>query len=64
MSVGLFEYPKQAFFGKFVPKNKIYANAKISNALKKKFSAIEKINWQFKLSPETINLPLGIISMK
>lgn len=57
MSIGLFIYPKQAFFGKFVPKNKIYANAKVSNAIKRKFNVIEKITWQYKLSPETINLP-------
>ena len=39
-----------------MPKNKLYANAKVSAALKKKFLTIEKIVWQYKLSPETVNL--------
>ncbi len=54
----LYKYPKQSFFGRVLPKNKIYANAKLSAALKKKFvDGIDKIIWQYKLSPETINLP-------
>lgn len=53
----LFAYPKKAEFGRNVPKNKIYANTRVSSALKKKFLAIDKIVWQYKLSPETVNLP-------
>ncbi len=54
----LFAYPQKAFFGRVLPKNKIYANARISTALKRKFiDQIEKIVWEYKLSPETINLP-------
>lgn len=53
----MFAYPKKAEFGRNVPKSKIYANTRVSSALKKKFLAIEKIVWQYKLSPETVNLP-------
>ena len=44
-------------FGRNVPKAKIFANTRVSSALKKKFRAIDKIVWQYKLSPETVNLP-------
>ena len=58
MSQVLFNYPKQAAFGRVLPKNKIYQYAKPSAALKSKFVAeIEQIVWQYKLSPETTNLP-------
>jgi hypothetical protein len=53
----MFAYPRKAEFGRNVPKNKIYANSRVSSALKKKFLAIDKIVWQYKLSPETVNLP-------
>ena len=53
----LYTYPKQAHFGKMIAKGKIYEHANISTALKDKFVAqIEKITWQYKLAPETINL--------
>lgn len=58
MISGLFEYPKQAEFGRPLPKNKIYEKAKVSATLRKKFVAqIDKIVWEYKLSPETIKLP-------
>jgi len=54
----LFEYPKQAAFKKPVPKSKIYDYARPSNKVKNYFiSQIDKIIWQYKLAPETINLP-------
>lgn len=54
----LFAYPQKSHFGRVLPKNKIYANAKITAALKRKFiDQIDKIVWEYKLSPETINLP-------
>lgn len=59
MSSALFAYPKQAEFGRNVPKNKLYAHARVSAALRKKFLAIEKIVWQYKLSPETVNLSVA-----
>ncbi len=53
----LFAYPQKAHFERVLPKNKIYANAKISTALKRKFiDQIDKIVWEYKLSTETINL--------
>ena len=53
----LYTYPKQAHFGKMIAKSKIYEHANISTALKDKFVAqIDKITWQYKLAPETINL--------
>lgn len=54
----MFAYPKQAKVDRVLPKNKLYANAKVSAALKRKFvERIDKIVWEYKLSPETINLP-------
>ncbi len=53
----LFHYPKQAAFGRVVPKNKIYQHAKPSSAVKQRFVAqIDKIVWRYKLATETINL--------
>lgn len=53
----LFAYPQKSHFGRVLPKNKIYANAKITAAVKRKFiEQIDKIVWEYKLSPETINL--------
>ncbi len=54
----LIAYPKQSAFGRVVPKNKIYlhsdANARLKNLFVKQ---VEQIVWQYKLAPETINLP-------
>ena len=53
----LFSYPKQSEFGRIIPKNKIYEHARPSAALRDKFvKQIDKIVWQYKLSPETVNL--------
>ncbi len=57
MNTALFAYPKQARFGRVVPKNKIYEHAAPSPALKALFvEQVEQIVWQYKLAPETINL--------
>lgn len=57
MSVVLFNYPKQALFGRVLPKNKIYQHAAPSPAVKELFvQQVEQIVWQYKLAPETINL--------
>ena len=54
----LFAYPKQAQFGRVLPKNKIYEYAAPSPAVKTLFvQQVEQIIWQYKLAPETINLP-------
>lgn len=53
----LFDYPKSAAFGRVLPKNKIYEHANPSAAVKELFvRRVEKIVWQYKLAPETVNL--------
>ena len=57
MTQALFAYPKQALFGRVLPKNKIYQHAAPGTALKELFvQQVEQIVWQYKLAPETINL--------
>lgn len=57
MSAGLFLYPKSAYVGRILPKKKIYENASISASIRQKFvDQIDKITWQYKLAPETVNL--------
>ncbi|MGZ8190268.1 MAG: DUF4391 domain-containing protein [Methylococcaceae bacterium] len=54
----LFEFPEQAKFGRVLPKNKIYQHASPTPAVKALFvQQVEQIVWQYKLAPETINLP-------
>ncbi len=54
----LYAWPKQAAFGRAVPKSKIYEHAAVSAALKERFvQQVEQINWAYKLAPETLNLP-------
>jgi hypothetical protein len=51
-------YPKQAAFGRVLPKNKIYEHSDATPAVREMFvRQVEQIVWQFKLAPETINLP-------
>ena len=51
-------YPAQAAFGRTLPKNKLYAHSHAGTRLKNLFvQQVEQIVWQFKLWPETINLP-------
>ena len=51
-------YPKQAAFGRTLPKNKIYEYSGANTRLKDLFvTQVEQIVWQYKLAPETINLP-------
>ena len=54
----MFEFPTQAFLGRPLPKNKIYEKTRVSKSLRDKFvKQVDKIVWQYKLSPETVNLP-------
>jgi len=56
-------YPKQAVFGRTLPKNKIYEHSGANTRLKDLFvDQVEQIVWQYKLAPETVNLParLGV----
>lgn len=57
MSV-LIAYPKQAAFGRVLPKNKIYEHSGANTRLKDLFvKQVEQIVWQYKLAPETLHLP-------
>lgn len=54
----LFSFPPQAKVGRVVAKNKIYERGSVGSILRDKFIAqVEQITWQYKLAPETINLP-------
>lgn len=54
----LIAYPKQAAFGRVLPKSKIYEHAAVNTRLKELFvKQVEQIVWAFKLAPETIHLP-------
>ena len=58
MNQALFRYPKQTAFERILPKSKIYEHAKPSSAVREQFVAqVDKIIWQYKLAPETVNLP-------
>lgn len=53
----LISYPKQAAFGRVLPKNKIYEHSGATPAVRDMFvRQVEQIVWQYKLAPETINL--------
>ncbi len=57
LSSALFAYPKQAEFGRVLPKNKIYEHSGANTRLKDLFvKQVEQIVWRYKLAPETINL--------
>jgi len=54
----LFDYPQKAAFGRILPKNKVYAFGKPSRRVRDHFTTeVAQIVWQYKLAPETINLP-------
>lgn len=54
----LVSYPEQAAFGRTLPKSKIYEHSGANTRLKDLFvKQVEQIVWQYKLAPETINLP-------
>lgn len=60
MTAGLFDYPQKAAFGRVLPKTKVYAFGKTSRRVRDLFvEEIHQIVWQFKLAPETTNLPAG-----
>jgi hypothetical protein len=50
--------PDRARVRKNVPKNAFYQHARVSTKIKKEFTdLVEKITWEYKLSPETIGIP-------
>ena len=57
MTAVLFDYPKNAAFGRVLPKSKIYEHGSPSAAVRQLFvRQVEQIVWQHKLAPETVNL--------
>jgi hypothetical protein len=53
----LFAYPASAAFKRVLPKSRIYAHARPSRRLQKKFAdEVAQIVWAYKLAPETIRL--------
>ena len=51
-------YPQKSAFGRTLPKNKIYERSGANARLKGLFTQqVERIVWQYKLAPETVNLP-------
>lgn len=58
MSAALFAWPRQAEFNRVLPKSKIYEHARPSRSIRERFvQEVDQIVWQYKLSPETVNLP-------
>lgn len=56
-SAGFISYPKQAEFGRTLPKKKIYEKSGANTRLRNLFAQqVEQIVWRYKLAPETINL--------
>ena len=54
----LIAYPKQAAFGRVLPKNKIYEHSGANTRLKDLFvKQVDQITWAYKLAPETLHLP-------
>lgn len=54
----LIAYPKQAAFGRVLPKSKIYEHSGANARLKSLFvEQVEQIVWQYKLASETLHLP-------
>lgn len=52
-------YPAKAEVGRVIPKTKFYEHAAVNSRLKDLFvKQVEQITWQYKLAPETINLPV------
>ncbi len=53
----LFAYPASAAFKRVLPKNRIYAHARPSRRLQKRFTdEVAQIVWAYKLAPETVRL--------
>lgn len=53
-----FAYPQNAAFGRMVSKEAIYRHSALAGKVKELFvRQIERITWQYKLAPETINIP-------
>ena len=52
-----FDWPRQAAFGRVIPKSRIYEAAQLGAAMKAQFvDSVGRITWSHKLAPETVNL--------
>lgn len=58
MNDQLFKWPDSCRVGKRIPKEKIYQNAGVSSAGRKRFvEEVNRITWAYKLADHTVNLP-------
>ncbi len=56
----MFAYPSKALYGRVLPKTKIFEKAGVTSAQRKRFAAQwEKVVWEYKLAPDTVNLAEG-----
>lgn len=54
----MFAYPEKARYGRPIPKTKVFEKSGATSSIRKRFAAgIDKLVWEYKLSPETVNLP-------
>ena len=59
-NIALINYPKQAAFGRTLPKNKIYEHSGANTRLKDLFiEQVELIVWRYKLAQKRLTCPLG-----
>lgn len=56
----MFAYPEKARYGMAIPKTKIFEKSDIPSSLRRLFAAqVDKLVWEYKLAPDTVNLPIG-----
>ena len=56
----MFDLPKSAYFGKIIPKEKIYSHSSAGASLEALFvEQVERIRWLYKISPKTLNIAPG-----
>jgi len=54
----LYRFPKASEYGRMIPKSRFFEHSFSNSRLKKLFThEVERIQWSYKLSPETVNLP-------
>lgn len=56
----MFAYPDKARYGRVIPKTKVFEKAGVVAAMRKLFATqVDKLVWEYKLAPDTLNLPEG-----
>lgn len=54
----MFAYPEKARYGRVLPKARIFEKAEVPSSLRKLFATqVDKLVWEYKLAPDTVNLP-------